>query len=178
MWIAIVIVVVVVLGWYILTLNSLAQAKVMIEEAFSDIDVQIEKKYEVLKQSFNAANNYATKEQKLLIETIKYRKGMTVGELSEVNTQIDKCESVINAIYENYPDLKAGALYANLQTAVSETEEDLSAARRIFNNNVSYFNQMIVSFPSSIIANMKHYEKEEFFKASEVAKAGFEIPAE
>ena len=72
---------------------------------------------------------------------------------------------------ENYPDLKSNTTMIQLQDACREVEENLSAARRLYNSNVTSFNQAILTFPNSIVAGMKHFEKKTHFKAEESKRA-------
>ena len=174
--IAAVIILVMLVSGYISTSNDIAQTKVMVDEAWADVEVAVEKRMNKVMDSFNTAKNYASMEQKTLLQSIQYRKGMTPAELSEVNEKIDQLAAGMNVVYENYPELKADTLFAKVQEDIAESEEHLAAARRIYNNNVSRYNQKIVVFPASIVAQQKHYEKAEFFKATEAAKKGFHIP--
>lgn len=82
---------------------------------------------------------------------------------------------LVCAVAENYPALKSSQLFANLQNVVMDTEDTLQASRRIYNSNVTYYNKMVVSFPSSIVSGMKKYTKKELYKATESKRGGFEI---
>ena len=81
----------------------------------------------------------------------------------------------IYALAESYPELKSSENYNTLQKSIADVEEHLQAARRMFNSNVSIFNQKIVTFPTSIIANMKGLTKKEFFEAEETKKEDVKI---
>ena len=81
----------------------------------------------------------------------------------------------INVVVENYPELKSSENYKMLQQSIVEVEEHLQAARRMYNSNVSIFNQMIVTFPTSIISNSKGMTKKEFFEAEETKKKDVKI---
>ena len=92
-------------------------------------------------------------------------------EKNEANTKMNEAFSKLNVVAENYADLKASENFAVLQQSIADVEEHLQAARRLYNANISTFNQMIVTFPTSIVAGMKHLTKKEFFEAEETKKA-------
>ena len=83
---------------------------------------------------------------------------------------MDKNEGMINILAENYPQLRASENFSQFQVAIADCEEHLQASRRCFNNAVSTINQMIVTFPQSVVANMKHLTKKDFLKVDEESK--------
>ncbi len=83
--------------------------------------------------------------------------------------------SKLYAVAEQYPDLKASKNYKTLQLAIADTEEHLQAARRLYNANVSSYNQKLVTFPSSIVANSKGFTKKEFFEIEDSKKEDVKI---
>ena len=151
--------------------NNLNKALVKIDEADSGIDVALTKRYDVLTKMIETVKGYAKHEKEVLFDVVKIRKGMTIEEKNEANKQMDETLSKINVLAENYPDLKASENFAVLQQSIADVEEHLQAARRLYNANISTFNQMIVTFPTSIVAGMKHLTKKEFFEAEETKKA-------
>lgn len=159
------VVLLVILGWIIGTSNRLNRLNVKIDEAESGIDVALTKRYDVLTKMVDTVKGYAKHEKELLLGSIQLRKGMTIQEKNEANAQMDQTMGRINALAENYPDLKANTNFEKLQTSIADVEEHLQAARRLYNANVSTLNQMIVTFPASIIANAKGTKKREFFEA-------------
>ena len=100
---------------------------------------------------------------------------MSIEEKNEANKQMDETLSKINVLAENYPDLKASENFKTLQDSITDVEEHLQAARRLYNANISSYNQMIVTFPISIIAGTKGLTKREFFVAEEHKKQDVEI---
>ena len=81
----------------------------------------------------------------------------------------------INIVAENYPELKSSENYNTLQKSITDVEEHLQAARRLYNSNISLYNQMIVSFPTSVIAKNKGMVKKDFFEADEIKKEDVKI---
>lgn len=164
-------IIVILLITYINIGNKLARAQVKIDEAESGIDVALTKRYDLLTKQLDIAKGYAKHEIETLTNVINLRKGMSMSERSEAAGEMDKMQQGINVVAEAYPELKSSENFKTLQNAVSDAEEHLQAARRVYNANVSSFNQMLVSFPSSIIANSKGLTKRDFFEAEESKKA-------
>ena len=155
--------------------NNLNKALVKIDEASSGIDVALTKRYDVLTKMIETVKGYAKHEKEVLFDVVKIRKGMTIEEKNEANKQMDETLSKINVLAENYPELKASENFKTLQDSITDVEEHLQAARRLYNANISSYNQMIVTFPISIIAGTKGLTKREFFVAEEHKKQDVEI---
>lgn len=153
--------------YWISVSNGLNRALVKIEEASSDIDVSLTKRYDVLTKMVDVVKSYAKYEKETILQTIQLRKNMTIQEKNEANRLMEESFARINALAENYPDLKASANYNTLQKAIADVEEHLQASRRLYNANVSRFNQKIATFPTSIVAGAKGLSKQEFFSAEE-----------
>ena len=158
---------VVLLAGFISISNKLNRARVKIEEAGSDIDVSLTKRYDVLTKMVDVVKSYAKYEKDTIFQTIQLRKNMTMQEKNEANRLMGESFERIHALAENYPELKASTNYNTLQKAIADVEEHLQAARRLYNANVSTFNQKIATFPTSLVAGMKGMTKEEFFSAEE-----------
>ncbi len=173
--VAIVVVVVVILPvlWYIGTMNSLRQLEVKVNEAESGIDVALTKRFDVLTKMVKSVKGYAKHEAETLENVTKWRAGLpknlSIQEKQAFMAKMDGVQAGINVAVEAYPDLKAEKSFSNLQRSITDVEEHLQAARRMYNSNVSTINSRIVTFPTSIVANMIHVEKKEFFEA-DIAK--------
>lgn len=165
-----VVIILIILIWFVSTSNALNKAIVKIDEANSGIDVALTKRYDVLTKMLDITKGYAKHEKETLFETINLRKDMTMAEKSEANNKMSEAFGKINVIAEAYPELKSSENFKTLQLSVSDVEEHLQAARRLYNANISSYNQMIVSFPTSIIAGMKGLAKKDFFVADEAKK--------
>ena len=159
--------VVFLVGYIISLSNRLNKARVKIEEAGSDIDVSLTKRYDVLTKMIDVVKSYARYEKETIFETVRIRQGMTMQEKNEANRVMGENLEKIHILAEHYPDLKASANYNTLQKAIADVEEHLQASRRLYNANVSRYNQMLVAFPTSMMAGMKGLTKEEFFSAEE-----------
>ena len=161
--IIIIAIIVFAIGYVISISNGLNRAIIKIDEANSDIDVSLTKRYDVLTKMVDVVKGYAKYEQETIFKTVELRKNMTIKEKNEANELMEENMEKINVIAENYPDLKASENYKTLQKAIADVEEHLQASRRLYNANVSSYNQKIVTFPSSIIANSKGLTKKDFF---------------
>lgn len=173
--IAVIVVILIIVISIISISNKLNKAIVKIDEASSGIDVALTKRYDVLTKMIDVVKSYAKHEKDTLFEVIKLRKNMSIEEKSAENKKMDENFSKINIVAENYPELKSSENYKTLQQSIVEVEEHLQAARRLYNSNVSIYNQMIVSFPISIIAKSKGMVKKDFFEAEETKKEDVKI---
>ena len=163
----IVVLIVVLAVWFISTSNKFARKGVKIEEALSGIEVALTKRYDTLTKMAEVAKSYAKHELDTLTQVIQMRKGMSVEELTDSANQMTRMEDRIHVLAEAYPELRSNTVYEELQKGIRDTEEQLQAARRLYNANVSSFNQQLVVFPSSIVAGMKGLTKRAFFEAEE-----------
>lgn len=173
--IIILLLVVIAVIWYISTSNKLNRYIIKIEEANSGIDVALTKRYDVLTKMIDVVKSYAQHEKETLFEVINLRKGMSLEEKNVENAKMTKNLEKINVVAEAYPELKSSENYKTLQQSIIDVEEHLQAARRMYNSNVSMYNQMLVMFPSSIVANSKSLTKKSFFEAEDVKKNDVKI---
>ena len=176
MWIIVIVVVVVlIIGWIIGTSNALNRTIVKIDEADAGIDVALTKRYDALTKLIEVVKGYAKHKKETLFEVVSLRQGMTIEEKNKANHIMDENMHKAEFLIEEYPDLKASANFLDLQATIVDVEEHLQAARRLYNSNISTFNQMIVTFPTSIIAKSKGLVKKDFFEAEEKKKEDVEI---
>lgn len=161
--------------WYISTSNKLNRAVVKIDESLSGIDVALTKRYDVLTKMMDIVKAYAKHEKETLFEVINLRKDMSIQEKNEANKAMDENMKKINIVAENYPELKSSENYKTLQQSIADVEEHLQAARRLYNSNVSLFNQLLVTFPTSSIAKNKGMTKKDFFEANETKREDVKI---
>lgn len=173
--VAVAVVILIFVIWYISTSNKLNRAVVKIDEALSGIDVALTKRYDVLTKMIDVVKAYAKHEKETLFEVIKLRDNMSIKERNDVNRAMDENLRKINIVVENYPELKSSENYKTLQQSIVDVEEHLQASRRLYNSNVSLYNQLLVSFPTSSIAKNKGMIKKDFFEADEIKKEDVKI---
>lgn len=168
--VVIAVVAITIIAWWISTWNKLKRMKVKIGEAYSGIDVALEKRYDLLTKQVDTVKGYSKHEFETLQAVIQARnqKGQNSPEaLSQLNGQLDRLAAELNVVVEQYPDLKASQNFLALQNSITDCEEHLQASRRIFNSNVSLYNQKIATWPSSIVAHRMKATPEGFFQADE-----------
>lgn len=135
--------------------NRFERLFVKIKEAESGIDVALSKRYGTLTKMLDVTKGYAKYEQEVLIKTIQMRQNMPIGEKIETDYKIGKAAKNFVVLAEAYPQLKADTIFVRLQRSIVDSEEHLQASRRLYNANVSAFNQEIAVFPGNIIAVIK-----------------------
>lgn len=167
--ICVVAIVAVLLLWWIGTYNGIKRLEIKVKEGLSGIDVALTKRYDVLTKLLDVVKGYQKHEKEILSEVIRLRSGMTMQERNAVNQQMDSAFGRINMLAESYPELKSSNNFMQLQNAIVDTEEHLQAARRLYNANVTAYNEKIVTFPNSIVAGSMGASAKEFFEA-EAAK--------
>jgi LemA protein len=164
-----------VIGLY----NSFVRLKTRTEEAWSDIDVQLKRRYDLIPNLINTVKGYATHERELLERVTNARsQAMQAGsahDRAQAENALSETLKSLFAVAENYPDLKANTNFLELQRELSDTENKIQAARRFYNGNVMELNAKVDMFPSNIIASIFKFEKREFFEANEAEKAPVQV---
>lgn len=161
--------------WVIKTSNKFRRMSIKIQESVSGIDVALTKRYDTLTKMVNVCREYAGHEVSTFEKVIELRKGMTMEERSKANDEMNKISAGINVLAENYPQLKSAEVFVSLNDGIRDAEAHLQAARRLYNGNVSIFNQAIAVFPSSIIAKKQKLEGGNFFEAEEFKREDVEM---
>lgn len=162
-------VVVILVGWLIAMFNRLVVLKNRAKEAWSDIDVQLKRRYDLIPNLVETVKGYATHEKELLEKVTQARaiamqaQGMQ-GRAQAENMLSDTLKSLF-AVSENYPDLKASANFLELQRELSDTENKIQAARRFYNTNVRDLNIAVEVFPANMFANIFGFKQMELFEA-------------
>lgn len=168
--------------WVVLVFNGLIRLRFRVREAWSDIEVQLKRRYDLIPNLVETVKGYMTHEKNVFEQVTKARaqslsatghaeKGAAEGELTATL-------KTLFAVSENYPDLKANTNFIELQRELSDTENKIQAARRFYNGNVMEYNTRIHVFPSNVIAKLFTFTIEEFFqledeKAKEPVKVTF-----
>lgn len=173
--IIVILIVALIAAWYIKVLNKLNIALVKIDETSSGIDVALTKRYDLLTKMIEVVKGYTKHEKETLIEVTKLRKNMSMNDKNKMNDEMTQAIEQIKIIAENYPDLKANENFIVLQNSITEVEENLGMARKLYNSNVSAFNQLIVVFPNSIVASTRRMKQKEFFEADDLKKEDVKI---
>jgi len=171
--IIILLVVVGIILWLILTYNRLITLKNRAKEAWSDIDVQLKRRYNLIPNLVETVKGYATHERELFEKVTEARtKAMGATNIKEKgqaeNILTDTLKSLF-AVAENYPQLRASENFLELQRELRDTEDKIQASRRFYNTNVRDLNIKIEVFPVNLIASPLGFKKMDFFEIEEPA---------
>lgn len=164
--VVLVIIIVAIVGLY----NGLVTLRVRSDEAWSDIDVQLKRRHDLIPNLLETVKGYAKHESELF-EKVTAARTQAIQSAGASPAEQAKNENVLSgalksvfAITENYPDLKANQNFLKLQEELASTEDKIQASRRFYNGNVRDLNTKVEMFPSNIIANMFGFQKKEFFE--------------
>jgi LemA protein len=161
--------------WIISVYNRLITLRNRVKEAWSDIDVQLKRRYDLIPNLVNTVKGYATHERELLEQVTKARTfAMQAGNMKdklEAENALSSSLKSLFAVAENYPDLKASTNFLELQRELTDTEDKIQASRRFYNTNVRDYNTKLETFPTNILAGVLKFEKRDFFEAAEGEKA-------
>ena len=176
MWIAIVIIVIVVLLliWAVATYNSLVDFRNRVKDAWSQIDVQLKRRFDLIPNIVETVKGYAKHESDTLKGVIEARNKFTVASTPEdemkANNELTGAIRQLFALSESYPELKADTSFLKLQSNLEETEDKISSARQFYNDTVLSLNNKVELFPSNLVAKIFGFKKEAFFEAETEAK--------
>lgn len=161
--------------YVIFAYNGFVKMKVLCENAWSDIDVHLKKRHDLIPNLVNTVKGYAAHESNTLEDIIKARneavnsKGMQEQVVAE--NMISQMIPKIFALSESYPELKADTNFRQLSDNLTSIENDLSQARRYYNAVVRDFSQRVLSFPSNLVAKQFGFQAPEFFEAADIEKS-------
>jgi LemA protein len=169
------IILVVVLGWAVLSYNGFIRLIQRTKEAWADIDVQLKRRYDLIPNLVNTVKGYATHEREAFEKVTEARtRAMGAGTPAEkgaAENMLSGALKTLFAVSEAYPDLKANQNFLELQRELSDTENKLQASRRFYNGNVRDLNTAVDMFPGNIIAGFFKFVKMEFFQLEEGEEA-------
>ncbi len=155
--------------------NGLIQAKNRTDEAWSDINVQTKRRYDLIPNLVNTVKGYATHESKVF-EDVSAARSAAMGatapaDKAQAENQLAGTLKTLFAVSEAYPELKASENFQQLQAELVDTEDKIQAARRFYNGNVRDFNTKLQVFPTNVFAGMMGFKARDFFEAEDQAAA-------
>jgi len=163
-----------VVGMY----NSLIRLKNQVKNAWSQIDVQLKRRHDLIPNLVETAKGYMKHERETFENITKARshamEANNIGEKIKAEKALSGAMGMFNVVVENYPDLKANQNFLSLQEELTTTENKISFSRQGYNDQVLFFNNKIQMFPSNIIAGMFHFKEEEFFEIEDIKEK--EVP--
>src|SRR3954470_449859 len=160
-------VVVAVVALIALVYNSLIRAKVRTDEAWSDITVQLKRRYDLIPNLVNTVKGYASHEKTVFEDVTEARAqalgAQSVSEVAKADNQFQAALKSLFAVAEAYPDLKANQSFQQLQAELVDTEDKIQAARRFYNGAARDLNTKIQTFPTNVFAGMLGFKARDFF---------------
>jgi LemA protein len=164
-------IIIALLLWAVFTYNSFITLINRAKEAWSDIDIQLKRRYDLIPNLVNTVKGYASHETEAFENVTKARASamgaQNIIDKSKTENMLSSALKSVFAIAEAYPDLKANQNFLSLQTELSDTENKIQASRRFYNSNVRDLNISIDSFPSNLMARAFHFVKMELFTLDE-----------
>jgi len=174
MWYYILGVFIVLALWLAGAFNSLVKLKNRAKEAWSDIDVQLKRRYNLIPNLVETVKGYASHEKELFAKVSEARSramgGGSVQERAQAENALSSTLKTLFAVSESYPELKASTNFLELQRELRDTEDKVQAARRFYNGNVRDLNIKIEVFPSNMVASIFGFKKMELFEIEEPAE--------
>lgn len=181
-WIILILLILIV-AIYITTYNGLQRAKVYTEEAWSQIDVQLKRRNDLIPNLVETVKGYAKHESETFEKVVQLRNQLTQipagnhDEIQKVSNEITDSLKTIFALSENYPDLKANQNFLSLQEELTNTENKIAYSRQLYNSSAAQYDQKLLTFPSNIVAKLHHFTKIDYLQTpteeKEVPKVKF-----
>ena len=181
MVVAIVIIAIIVIAVlvFIFSYNGLVQLRNRIDSAWSQIDVQLRRRYDLIPNLVNTVKGYAAHEKSIFENVAAARSAginaKSVPDQAQAENQITQALRQLFAVVENYPDLKANQNFLALQEELTGTEGKIAFARQFYNHMVLSYNNLTQQFPSSVIAGMGNFSKRDFFQIEEAAAGPVQV---
>jgi len=153
-----------VVAWAILAYNRFIQRKNVVQEAWSGIDVQLKRRYNLIPNLVETVKGYARHEAETLSKLTAQRTGRDIAQRGEHEAEVSKAIQTLLAVAEAYPQLKANENFLDLQNNLDDIETNIQSARRFYNGAVRDFNILVESFPSNLIARIFNFQPAQFFE--------------
>jgi LemA protein len=175
-WVLVAVVAILVIGvlYYIAKRNSIIASRNRVDESWSGIDVQLKRRHDLVPNLVETVKGYAEHESQTFEATTKARSeamaAESVGDTVQAEQKLTQALANLKAVAENYPTLRATENFQQLSRNLSELEDEIQAARRIYNSNVQSYNTSIEQFPASIIANQGGFTAREFFEIEDASE--------
>ena len=163
-----------IIGGIILILACYVNARNKVENQFSQVDIQLKRRADLIPNLVETVKGYAKHEKETFTEVIEARNKAvnagTVNEKIEANNELTGALNKLFALAEAYPELKANENFLSLQNDLKDTEDKITYARQFYNDSAMGFNNLVQMFPSNFVASMFGFKKFEYFKAEEKDK--------
>lgn len=168
--------------WLIATYNGLVKSNVRVDEAWSDITVQLKRRYDLIPNLVNTVKGYAKHEKEVFTKVTEARSNAMnangVAEQAKAENMFQDTLKSLFAVAEAYPDLKANENFKHLQEELVDTEDKIQASRRFYNGSARDLNIKVKTFPTNMFAGMLGFKEREFFEVEEAEAAKIANPTE
>ena len=168
MWIALIVIAALVI-WVISIYNSLVKSKLKVDNAWSQIDVQLQRRFDLIPNFVETVKGYMKHEsetfEKITALRTSWANSSSVGEKAKLDGELSGALKTIMAVSENYPELKANTNFSELSEELRNTENKISFSRQFYNDSVTMYNTKLELFPSNIVAGMFNFKARELFVA-------------
>lgn len=175
----IVVFVLLIVGWVIRTYNKLVGLRNKVKDQWSQVDVQLKKRFDLIPNIVETVKGYAKHESETFTAVVEARNSAlgaaTPADEMEANNALSGALNRLLALSEAYPELKADANFRSLQESLQDVEEKIAYSRQFYNDTVLKYKDAIEMFPSNIIANMFGFKEEKFFEATEEEKQNVKV---
>ena len=169
-WIILAVVIILIIA-IIAMYNSLVQARIKVDNAWSQIDVQLQRRFDLIPNFVETVKGYMTHEKETFEKITNLRSSwsqtQTVAEKANLDNELSTALKSIMAVAENYPDLKANQNFSELSEELRNTENKISFSRQFYNDTVTMYNTKLETFPSNIIANIFKFKPDELFEVKD-----------
>lgn len=176
------ILIIALIAWFIKTYNKLVRARLRVKNQWSQIDVQLKRKFELIPNLAEIAKGYAKHEAGIFEEFARarnvYQQASSKGDVkaaAEADSMLSGALSRLIAVSEAYPELKANEHFSKIMSELSQTEDKIAYSRQFYNDVVTTYNTMREVFPSSIIAGMFNFQEAQLYEAEEAARESLKL---
>ena len=161
--------------WFITTYNKFVSKKLMVNEGYSGIDVQLKRRFDLIPNLIETVKGYMGHEKSVLEKVTEMRTNVAshsgnIADRAKAEGMLSGALNTLFAVAENYPDLKASANFGELQRNLAEIEDQVQLSRRYYNGSVRDFNTLVSSIPSNIVAGLAGFKAFEFFEIENAAE--------
>lgn len=176
---AVVLIVLGIVAYFISTYNKLIKERLKVDNQWSQIDIVLKQRNDVIPNLMNTVSGYASYEKELFQEITRARTRYSDAKSTDQSVQaasdVSRCIDRLFAIAENHPEIKANTNFVDLQKQISALEEKIADFRQFYNDTVMRYNRLILMFPSNIVARVTGFEERKFFIVDDTEKIVPEI---
>ncbi|MBM3675721.1 MAG: LemA family protein [Actinobacteria bacterium] len=180
--VAVIVILVLLVGYVILAYNGLVRTRNRIDNAHSQIDVQLKRRYDLIPNLVETVKGYAAHERSTFeavtnarAQAMQAQEGGSPAQQAQAENMLSGTLKSLFAVAEQYPDLKANQNFLNLQEELTSTEDRIAYARQFYNDTVLSYNTRIQSFPPNLLAGMFHFTEREYFEGDPEAQGPVEV---